>query len=214
VRLPFTHTQFLDLFGAYNAALWPGAALLWVVTLAALWALAAGRLGPRLAGALLALHWAWSGLAYHLVFFTRINEAARVLGALFLIQAALFLYYGAVRGYLVVTWGRAPRQVASMVLCVYALVYPLLALAAGLTWPRMPSFGVPCPSTLLTAGLLLALAPGRLRGLSIVPILWALVGGTAALTLAIRPDLMLFVAALSLALYALAPAALAGRRPA
>ncbi len=29
MKLPFTHDQFLDVFAAYNGALWPVAALLW-----------------------------------------------------------------------------------------------------------------------------------------------------------------------------------------
>ncbi len=32
--LPLTHTEFLDVFGAYNGALWPGAVLIWLITFA------------------------------------------------------------------------------------------------------------------------------------------------------------------------------------
>lgn len=62
----------------------------------------------------------------------------------------------------------------------------------------MPSFGVPCPTTLLTVGLLLGLEPGRLRGLFVVPLLWSLVGGSAAFLLGVRTDLMLLVGAVAL----------------
>jgi len=47
MRLPFTHDRFLDLFAAYNPALWPWAALLWLVSLGALVLLATGRLWPK-----------------------------------------------------------------------------------------------------------------------------------------------------------------------
>jgi len=104
--------------------------------------------------------------------------------------------------------------VLSLVFCAYALAYPLLALATGLHWPRLPSFGVPCPTTLLTVGLLLGLAPRRLRGLSVIPWLWCLVGGSAALVLGVRPDLMLWVAAVVLGWYVVAPGPLAGSRTA
>jgi hypothetical protein len=209
MNLPFTHDQFLDVFAAYNRALWPGAALLWLLTLAALVLLARNRLRPRLAGTLLALHWAWAAVAYHLAFFAAINPAARLFGGLFVLQAVLFLWFGVRRADFQATWGRRPHQVLSLVFCAYALAYPLLALATGLRWPRMPSFGVPCPTTLLTVGLLLGLAPRRLRGLSVIPLVWCLVGGSAALTLGIRPDLMLLLGAAVLVWYAAAPGTLA-----
>jgi hypothetical protein len=211
MRLPFTHDQFLDVFAAYNAALWPFAALLWLVTVAALVGLLMRRLSSRQVTVLLALHWAWSGVAYHFAYFTAINPAARLFGALFLVQAALFLWVAFRQPGLEVPWGRRPHQLLSVVFCVYAVLYPFLALASGLRWPRMPSFGVPCPTTLLTVGLLLGLAPRRLRGLSVIPVVWCLVGGSAAILLGIRPDLMLVAGAVLLALYGLAPGVLAGR---
>ncbi len=214
MHLPFSHDQFLDAFAAYNGALWPEALLLWLLTVAALLALAAGRLSPRLAGILLAVHWAWAGVAYHLAFFAGINPAARLFGALFVLQALLFLWFGVRRPALRVTWGRSPNQILSVVFCGYAVAYPLLAVAAGMRWPRMPSFGVPCPTTLLTVGLLLGLGRGQLRGLGAIPVLWSLIGGSAALVLGVPPDLMLFLGALLLLWHVAAPRTLAGPRAA
>lgn len=99
---------------------------------------------------------------------------------------------------------------------VYAIAYPFLVLVAGMRWPRMPSFGVPCPTTLLTVGLLLGMEPRQLRGLAPIPFLWCLIGGSAAFTLRVRPDWMLFPAALALAIHALAPGRLShpGQSPA
>ena len=115
MNLPFTHDQFLDVFASYNAALWPGAAVLWLLTLAALVLLAKGRLGPRLAGGLLAAHWGWAGIAYHLAFFAVINPAARLFGALFVLEAALFVWFGVRHANLQVAWGKRPHQVLSLV---------------------------------------------------------------------------------------------------
>ncbi len=215
MRLPFTHEQFLDVFGAYNAALWPWAALLWLVSLAALILLAAGRLGPKAAGVLLVAHWAWAGIAYHLDYFAAVNPAARLFGLLFLAQALLFLWFGVFRSDLQVSWGRRTHQILSAAFCVYALAYPLLAIASGMRWPRMPSFGVPCPTTLLTVGLLLALEPRRSRGLAVIPFLWCLIGGSAALLLGVLPDLALLAAAVAVVIHAVGPAwlSLPGQRP-
>jgi len=210
MKLPFTHQQFLDVFGAYNASLWPFAAALWLATVAALLLLASGRLGSRGAGTLLAAHWLWAGVAYHVAYFAAVNPAARAFGALFVVQGLLFLWLGVGRGSLAVAWGRRPHQVLSAAFGAYAVLYPLLALATGLRWPRTPSFGVPCPTTLLTVGLLLALPPRRLRGLAVIPLVWCLVGGSAALVLGVLPDAMLLVGAVLLAWYTVAPGSLAG----
>jgi len=96
MQLSFTHDQFLDVFGAYNRALWPAAILIWLLTAAAIATLY--RRGPRasrLVAAVLAFHWGWAGLAYHLAFFRSINPAATLFGAVFVLQAALFLRRGA-----------------------------------------------------------------------------------------------------------------------
>ena len=47
--------------------------------------------------ALLVGHWAWSALAYHVAFFTRINPAAWLFAALFIAQAVLFFRVGVVQ---------------------------------------------------------------------------------------------------------------------
>ena len=210
MNLPFTHDQFLDVFAVYNGVFWPLVAALWLATVAALVALGMHRLGPRWVAALLGVHWALSA-GYHLVYFVTINPAARLFGAVFLVQSALFFWLVFTGAGLEVTWGRRPHQVLSVAFCVYAMLYPLAVLATGLEWPRMPAFGVPCPTTLLTVGLLLGLAPKRLWGLSVIPVLWCLVAGTAAFQLGIRPDLALYAGAVLLALYAVAPRALGGR---
>jgi hypothetical protein len=205
MQLPFTHDQFLNVFGQYNAALWPAAAGLWILSATGLALLATGRASGRMLSAVLALQWLWAGAVYHLRFFVPINPIARVFGALFLLEGALFVWYGVVRGRLAFAWrpGRAPWQVLSAVLCLYALAYPAFALGSGLQWPRLPTFGVPCPTTLLTIGLLLAAEPDEVRGLGVIPFLWTLVGGSAALLLGITPDLMLFLASAGLILASL-----------
>ena len=48
----------------------------------------------RLVSGLLAAHWAWSAVAYHVAFFTRINPAAWLFATLFLGQAVLLFRLG------------------------------------------------------------------------------------------------------------------------
>lgn len=207
MQLPFTHDQFLDLFGDYNRALWPAVVVLWVVTLVALFQLYRQRpnASRHLAG-LLGFHWAWSGLVYHLVFFRRINPAAVVFGIAFLVQAALVVWWGIARADL--TFGGAPLgwRRLGIGLILYAMAYPVLGLLFGLQSPRLPTFGIPCPTTILTAGLLLLTPGGRVRLGGVIPVLWAGVGGSAAFVLGIRADLALPIAGAFLLVRMLMPA--------
>jgi hypothetical protein len=195
--LPFTEIEFLDNLGAFNAALWPLIVLLWLAALALTIQIARGRARSTVIWAFAALMWAWSGIAYHAVFFTRINPAAWVFAALFVAQAVGFLWFGVTRHPLKFVWGRSPRYWLAAVFLVFALAYPALVLMTGHTLPRAPAFGVPCPTTIFTAGLLLAMPMSR--WLLVIPIVWSLVGGSAAFLFGMTPDLMLFAVAVTLA---------------
>jgi len=210
MNLPFSHDAFLDVFGAYNAAVWPAVMLLWLVTAGVVFALfRTGRLNGQALFWLLALHWAWSGVAYHWFFFRSINPAAPIFAMLFIMQAAVFVWLAVVsRG----STRLSPdlRGIIGGALVVYALAYPLVGVAFGLEYPRLPLFAVPCPTALITAGLLVT-ATDVPRLVNAVPILWAAIGSSAAFILGIRADLALVVAGAVLAVDTLAPSAL-GRR--
>lgn len=94
---------------------------------------------------------------------------------------------------------------------VYALVYPVLVAIGPHEFPRAPIFGVPCPLALFTAGLLLATTPPVPRWLSLVPIIWSVIGGSGALLLSVVPDLMLFGAGAVLTVTAVFPGGLSTR---
>ena len=207
MSLPFTHEQFLDVFVAYNSALWPFVVLMWLLTLGAVAQLyRRGVAASRLLTAVLALHWAWSALAYHLAFFRSVNPAATLFAGAFLVHAALLLWRGVARPDVSFTpsgtfWGTAGAG-----LIAYSLVYPALGVLFGLTYPRLPTFGVPCPTTIFTAGTLLLLPRRQARPLAVIPVLWAGVGGSAAYLLDIRADYALIMAGVLLLIYVLLPA--------
>src|SRR5262245_2968704 len=98
MQLPFTRAEFFEVLAAYNSALWPAAAVLWGVSALTCVSLSLRHSHDRWTSGLLAVQWVWSAFAYHIAFFTRINRAAWVFGALFLLQAALFVWYGLVKG--------------------------------------------------------------------------------------------------------------------
>jgi hypothetical protein len=204
MALPFSHDQFLDVFGSYNTALWPAVALLWVATAlaAALW-IVRGAISRRALFALLAIHWAWSGLVYHFMYFEAINPAARLFAALFVVEGLILA--GARRPSVSVRFQPNARGMMAAAFVFGGLLYPAAGLAFGLHYPRMPLFGVPCPTTLVTAGWLLA-ATGSSRFAKIVPILWCVAAGSAAITLGIRADLALIAAGAVMTIDLFAPA--------
>lgn len=196
MQLPFSHEQFLDVFAAYNRALWPAAAALWVISVAAFAAVLRGRRAHRFVLALLAAQWAWSAIAYQWAFFAAVNPAARAFAAAFALEA-LLLAASAWRPSAAIAWRPAAHSVGGATLVVYALVYPALAELLVGDYPRIPTFGVPCPTALLTIGFLLMADGGAVR-LWILPLLWALVGGSAAVLFGVVPDFALFAAAAAL----------------
>jgi hypothetical protein len=207
MQLPFSHDAFLDLFGAYNSTLWPAVVLLWLVSAGVAYRWVYTRnLTRRLVFGLLALHWAWSGIVYHWLFFRRINPAAVLFGALFAVQAIIFVWLA------ITSRGRSSvslnlRGVLGGIFVFYGLAYPLVGFGFGLEYPRIPLFAVPCPTTLVTAGWLLTSADVP-RFVSLIPLIWAIVGGSAAFMLGIRADLALVAAAAVLVANILVPRAM------
>jgi len=203
MRLPFSREEFFDLFAAYNAALWPAVVVLWVASvLAVVWVVSSQRSHGRWISGLLAVHWAWSAVAYHLVFFTRINPAAWLFAAIFLLQAGLLSWSGVIKGQLAFMTVRTAWTPIGWLLVVYALLYPAISAAEHGSILKIPTFGLPCPTTIFTAGLLL-LGASTSGSLTIVPIIWAVVGGSAAFLLGVSADYALPVAGAALAVFAL-----------
>lgn len=102
--------------------------------------------------------------------------------------------------------GSRPKAVAGAALIVFALVvYPVWSAYAGHPYPATPTFGLPCPTTIFTIGMLCFAVPPTPRSPLIVPLLWCLVGAQAAFLLGVQPDLGLIAAgAVSVALLATA----------
>jgi hypothetical protein len=197
--LPFSHDQFFDVFAAYNRALWPFAVLLWMLTVGVFVALLRGAPIGRVPTVLLAVHWAWTAVAYHWAFFAAINPMAILFGAAFLLQAAL-LGLRAWRRPLRYSCAVTPRHVTGGLMIVCSLAYPLLAASLVGRYPHIPTFGVPCPTTLLTIGFLLMATRLRLSLLAI-PVSWTVIGGSAAVFFGVMPDWVLPLAGVTAVIY-------------
>jgi len=205
MRLPFTVEQFLGVFREYNHAIWPGQMAAYVLGAAAVvLILRKSRASDRVVFAILAAFWLWTGIMYHVVFFSRINQAAYVFGGLFIVQGLMTLGFGTAGSWLSLRFTRGFWPFIGVALILYAMVvYPLIGLALGHPAAELPWFGVtPCPTTIFTIGVLLcAKGRGRLL-LLVVPLLWSVIGGSAATVLQVPQDYGLIVAGILGVIYA------------
>ena len=160
MNLPFTTEEFLEVFKIYNLTVWPTQILLVILALLMIFVLLKkNKLSDKIISIGLTLFWLWMGIVYHYLFFTKINGAAYVFGSLFIIQAVLFFYYGLIKRNLEFNFRNNFIGVISIILFLYALIfYPLLGYQFGHLYPRTPTFGLPCPTTIFTFGMIILLA--------------------------------------------------------
>jgi Family of unknown function (DUF6064) len=200
MNIPFTAEQFYGVFSAYNAGVWPMQLLLMALGVLAVFLLVRSRSYSSVGiSAILTLLWTWQALAYHLAFFTVINPLAYVFAVVFLAGAAVFFWHGVIRRRLNfkptgITNGWRTR--AGWSLMIFAsFIYPAWTYVAGHRYPAFPTFGLPCPTTLFTIGMLSFLVRPYPRSILLVPVLWCFVGSQAAFVFDVQADLGLIAAA-------------------
>ena len=196
--LPFTTEAFFGVFETYNQTIWPLQIVLNVLALTIVfWAMRPAQ-SNRIISGILAVLWLWMGTVYHLVFFTQINKAAYVFSLLFIIQGIVLFLAGVVSGKLSFRVGGGKYSVVGGVFIFYALlIYPILGHFLGHTYPRMPTFGAPCPTTIFTFGMLLWTSRRVPFYVILVPLIWSLIGFSAAIMLGVLEDTGLLVAGIA-----------------
>ena len=189
--LPFTPEQFVAVFANYNAAIWPAQVVAYLLGSFAVLSLLfhQGLWSDRAIAAILALIWAWTGFAYHLLFFATINKAAYAFFLLFVVQAAALAYAGIYRR---IDFGLLPGAatwVGTAFVFYAAVAYPSIGMAAGHPAVELPMFGItPCPVTMFTFGILLMTLRRPPIVLLVIPALWSIIGGSAAFLLHVPQD--------------------------
>lgn len=194
MKLPFTQTQFLEVFAAYNEAVWPLQIVLNAVAIAML--IVAIR-APEKAGRLVciglpcsgrgsrsAITCPSSGRSIQRLFFAGISLAA----------AGTFLWLGVFRSSLQFhcPHGR-PEDHRPCRNLVRAVGYPIIGKATGHSYPATPTFGLPCPTTIFTFCILLMGARPLPRWVLAAPMAWAAIGVAAAFSLGVSQDFALVV---------------------
>ena len=189
--LPFTREQFLAVFVAYNEAVWPAQLLAYFLgILMVVFILWPAEQRSRVIATGLAAMWLWTGVVYHGTNFSAISNGAWGFAALFVAQGMLFIEAGVLRGRLAFGPCKGWAGCLGWALVAYSSVgYPLLGQLLGHGYPAMPMFGItPCPVTLFTFGLFLLTTEPIPRRLLVIPVVWSLIGGSAAFKLGITQD--------------------------
>jgi hypothetical protein len=198
--LPFTPEVFSANMAQYNEAIWPAQVVAYALGLVVVLLLFRPTAwSSRLIAALLAAAWIWIGAVYHLKHFATINFAAPLFGLAFIIEGLLIAWSGVVMRRIIFCFRTDAASWTGLAFIIFAMaVYPLLGWFAGHAWPHAPLFGVaPCPTVIFTMGLLLTTEGRAPLHLVVIPVLWTLVGGSAAWLLDVPEDLSLPVAGLA-----------------
>lgn len=197
MRLPFSIDEFLGVFEKYNKDVWPAQIIHFILALVAVGMVVRKEHSNRAIFVILAFFWMWMGIVYHIRYFSPVNPAAKIFGGLFIVQAFIFIYEGAIKSSLELTFNRHWTSFLGIVLIIYALIgYPLLGYSLGHAYPKSPTFGVPCPTTIFSLGILMFSAKRIAWYVFIIPLLWSLIGFSAAIALEIKEDYGLFLAGL------------------
>jgi hypothetical protein len=195
--IPFTVEQFFSVFESYNRAIWPAQIVAYVLGLAVVAALVRrSSWSARFTTGTLALFWIWMGAVYHIAHFSTINPAARIFGVLFIVQGVILAIHGVILNRLDFGHtGRLNVAIGSLFIVFAMLIYPILGYLFGHRYPAVPMFGVtPCPATVFTFGVFLFARTRVPWYLFILPLLWSLVGMSAAINLRVPQDYGLVIA--------------------
>lgn len=197
MKLPFTSEEFLEIFEIYNLTVYPMQIFLYILALLIIYLSVKKKpWSDKAIAAMLSILWLWMGIVYHIIFFTAINKVAYSFGILFILQAGLFLWNGVYQNKLEFKLTKNMNGFAAIVLMAFALIiYPIIGYYLGHQYPKSPTFGLPCPTTIFTFGMLLTLRSEYPKRILVIPFIWSIIGFSAALFLSIKEDISLLVSA-------------------
>jgi hypothetical protein len=192
--LPFTVEDLLGAFEVYNLAIWPMQVVAYVLGTAAVFLVfrKTARSGRIIAGVLSFL-WLFSA-GFFIFALVPIYRPAYAFGALFIIQAAIFLTL-VIKPRLSFACGRDVYAAVGLVFIAFAMIgYPVLGYFIDHRYPRSPPFGLtPCPLSVFTFGLLLLTDSRVPKWVLAIPFLYA-IGGIMPVSIGVLEDLAMIIA--------------------
>ncbi len=197
MKTPFSTEQFFDVIEKYNANVFPMQFIFLIAGLILLWVILTRKnQSTRLPGIFIGTLWLWIGIVYHILFFTSINTAAFIFGGLFILQGLFMLYETFFRSRMNRKTSNITSAFTGYFLIIYGLiVYPVVSLFTEGFFTTI-SIGLPCPTTIITFGVLLVFSDKLPRYLLVIPTLWSLLGISAALNFGVYQDFVMVAAAI------------------
>lgn len=195
MNIPFTIEQFLQVFKNYNLAIWPMQIVFYALSFVMIYlAVQKSKKPDIIINLSLTFLWFWMGFVYHFGFFSTINKAAWIFGFFNIVQGCIFLYSGVLKSRLTYSYHTDISGIAGLVIITYALVvYPVIGYFSDHAFPYSPTFGLPCPTTIFTMGMLLLVDRRISLWVLAIPLLWSIVGTSAALNFGIKEDAGLLI---------------------
>jgi len=199
MQFPFSIEDFLNVFKNYNESVFPLQIILYLIAFICVYLLFRRKENSnKFIASALSFFWLWIGIVYHIIFFSTINKAAYIFGILFIVQGILFAFYGVIKDSFTFEYKKSLFNYAGIIFIAYALIiYPVLGHLFGHQYPYSPTFGLPCPTTIFTFGILLFTNKKISLLLLTIPFVWSLIGTMAALKLSIYEDYGLLIAGIS-----------------
>ena len=194
--LPFTVEDLLGVFETYNQAIWPMQIVAYVLgVVAVLLTVRTTAMSSRIIAGILSFLWLFSA-GFFIFALVPIYKPAYAFGALFIIQAAIFLAC-ALKPCVSFAIGRDAYAVVGLLFIAFAMIgYPVLGYFIDHRYPQSPPFGLtPCPLSVFTFGLLLLADSKVPKRILAIPFLYA-IGGIMPVSIGVTEDLAMIVGGL------------------
>lgn len=190
---------FAEMFGAYNLSVWPMQIITYALGIAAvILIIKKTKYSDMIISGILAFLWLWAGIVWSLVFFCPYRFVYCIAAVVLVVQGLLLFMFGfgvGLKSSLSFKWRGDLYSIIGGIAVLYVFIlYPIIGGLTGWGYPQGPIFGVaPCPVCVFTFGMLL-LADKRVPVLIlIIPLLWSLLGVTAARRFGIYADVGMVV---------------------
>jgi hypothetical protein len=196
--MPFTSEQFLDVFREYNTSVFPFQLIILILSFISIFVLHLKNKNiEKITGLFLSLLWIWIGCIYHIRFFSGINKAAFIFGALFILQGILFFVEFFIRNKIELNFESRFKNYSGYILLFFGVIlYPVIGIISGKSIDIAITMGLPCPSVIFTFGVLIFAGKSLPKYLLIIPAVWAFIGFLAALKFGVYQDIALPVSAI------------------
>lgn len=197
--MPFTTEQFFNVFRLYNISIYPSQLIILIIGIYSVIILLLKKNNTVIVnGALLIILWLWTGIIYHILYFSKINKAAYIFGAIFIIQAILFFVEFKIKKRILFNSSNLLKLIFGYFFILFGLIiYPSIGLISGKNIEFTISFGLPCPSVIFTFGILMLAGKSLPKYLLFIPTIWTFIGFFAALNFGVYQDIFLPVSAVS-----------------